>query len=152
MRRSALSIGKMDPVAAWFSYFRVLNWSSNGAVLLWMVSGLGARQSLQHWLRFTAGVSWKSSLGEFLIALGPAWLVYFICIDLSYPVFAQLRGDSSRRAEFLLQHILTVGGASPAPGTFLHWHRNLELSARLAVLVFAMAYLTRIGCLRWQVK
>src|SRR6059058_2997468 len=109
MRRSALSIGKMDPVAAWFSYFRVLNWSSNGAVLLWMVSGLGARQSLQHWLRFTAGVSWKSSLGEFLIALGPAWLVYFICIDLSYPVFAQLRGDSSRRAEFLLQHILTVG-------------------------------------------
>ena len=30
MRRSALRFGKMDPVAAWFSYFRVLNWSSNG--------------------------------------------------------------------------------------------------------------------------
>ena len=152
MRRSALSIGKMDPVAAWFSYFRVLNWSSNGAVLLWMVSGLGARQSLQHWLRFTAGVSWKSSLGEFLIALGPAWLVYFICIDLSYPVFAQLRGDSSRRAEFLLQHILTVGAQVLPLVLFFTGIEIWNYSARLAVLVFAMAYLTRIGCLRWQVK
>src|SRR5207244_6472134 len=49
MRRSALSIGKMDPVAAWFSYFRALNWSSNDAVLLWMVSGHGACQRLQPW-------------------------------------------------------------------------------------------------------
>src|SRR5438067_5713744 len=81
-----------------------------------------------------------------------AWLVYFICIDLSYPVFAQLRGDSSRRAEFLLQHILTVGAQVLPLVLFFTGIEIWNYSARLAVLVFAMAYLTRIGCLRWQVK
>ena len=62
MRQAALESGKTDPTAAWFSYFRTINWCINGSMLLWITSGLEARQTLQDYLRFAFPSSWESAV------------------------------------------------------------------------------------------
>jgi Zn-dependent protease with chaperone function len=150
MRKAALGSGKDDPTAAWFSYFRALNYCGNGAILLWVTSGLGARQSFENWVSFLIATGWKSTVAGILILLGPAWFVYFLCIAVSYPVFVQLRNHKSTRREFLLQQLLTVG-AQALPVMFVL--ASIELmNMRLAVILLAAAYASRVLCVSLRVR
>lgn len=109
MRRTALVLGKQDPTAAWFSYFRTINWCIKGSMLLWITSGLGARQSLQEWLSFAVSPGWAATLLDIAVMIGPAFVIYFACISVSYPLHLHLRGTTWTRREFLLQQVINAG-------------------------------------------
>lgn len=109
MRRTALLLGKHDPTAAWFSYFRTINWCIKGSMLLWITSGLGARQSLQEWFSFALSPGWATTLLDIAVMMGPAFVIYFVCLSLSYPLHLHLRGTTWTRREFLLQQLINAG-------------------------------------------
>ncbi|HKR96786.1 MAG TPA: M48 family metalloprotease, partial [Candidatus Angelobacter sp.] len=109
MRRTALVLGKQDPTAAWFSYFRTINWCIKGSMLLWITSGLGARQSLQEWLSFAVAPGWAATLLDIAVMIVPAFAIYFACISVSYPLHLHLRGTTWTRREFLLQQMINAG-------------------------------------------
>jgi Zn-dependent protease with chaperone function len=109
MRRTALVLGKQDPTAAWFSYFRTINWCIKGSMLLWITSGLGARQGLQDWSSFAFSPGWATTLLDIAVMIGPAFVIYFACLSLSYPLHLHLRGTTWTRREFLLQQLINAG-------------------------------------------
>jgi len=109
MRGTALVLGKHDPTAAWFSYFRTINWCIKGSMLLWITSGLGARQALQEWFSFALSPGWVPTLLDIAVVIGPAFVIYFVCLSLSYPLHLHLRGTTWTRREFLLQQLLNAG-------------------------------------------
>lgn len=109
MRRTALVLGKHDPTAAWFSYFRTINWCIKGTMLLWITSGLGARQTIQEWFSFAFAAGWETTLLDIAVVIGPAFGIYFACISLSYPLHLHLRGTKWTRQEFLLQQLINTG-------------------------------------------
>ena len=109
MRRTALVLGKHDPTAAWFSYFRTMNWCVKGSMLLWITSGLGARQSLQEWLSFAFSPGWAATLLDIAVMIGPAFAIYLAFFSLSYPLHLRLRGTTWTRREFLLQQLINTG-------------------------------------------
>lgn len=109
MIRSAMHLGKTDPTAAWFGFIRTFNLLMLGSMLLWITSGFGARQDLQDWIATLQLSNWESIVFRVLILVGPAFGVYLLCIAVSYPVHAQLRGSGLSRREFLLQQMVTVG-------------------------------------------
>ena len=108
-RRKALAAAREDATAAWFGFFRTQNWVLLGSMLLWVTSGFGARQALQDWIALQGLPAWKAAAANVGVMLGPALLVYSVCIALSYPVHAQLRGIQWTRREFLLRQIGTLG-------------------------------------------
>src|SRR3954463_34967 len=109
VRRTALVLGKHDPTAAWFSYFRTINWCIKGSMLLWITSGLGARQEIQEWLSFAFSPGWATTLLDITVMIAPAFVIYFVCLSLSYPLHLNLRGTRWTRREFLLQQLLNAG-------------------------------------------
>ncbi len=109
MRRTALARGKQDPAAAWFGYFRTLSLVTNGLLLCWVTSGLGARQALQDWSSFVVAPGWRSTLFDGVLVIGPALLVYLACFSLSYLLHLQLRNTKLTRREFTLHQLVTVG-------------------------------------------
>lgn len=108
-RRKALAAAREDATAAWFGFFRTQNWVLLGSMLLWVTSGFGARQALQDWIALQGLSAWKAAAANVGVMLGPALLVYSVCIALSYPVHAQLRGILWTRREFLSRQIVTLG-------------------------------------------
>lgn len=109
MRRRALALAKIDPAGAWFGFFRSLNWLVNGTMLIWITSGFGARNMLQEWILLDGFTSFKTALLDVTVAVGPWFLVYFLCVSLSYPVHEQLRGRQWTLGEFLLRQWVTIG-------------------------------------------
>src|SRR4051812_2231983 len=109
VRRTALVLGKHDPTAAWFSYFRTINWCIKGSMLLWITSGLGARQEIQEWLSFAFSPGWATTLLDITVTIAPAFVIYFACLSVSYPLHLNLRGTRWTRREFLLQQLLNAG-------------------------------------------
>jgi Zn-dependent protease with chaperone function len=109
MRRKALATAKEDAAAAWFGFFRTQNWLVTGAMLFWLTSGFGARQALQDWVGLQGFSAWKAAAANVTVMIGPALLIYFLCIALSYSVHAQLRGMQWTRWEFLSRQMVSVG-------------------------------------------
>lgn len=109
MRRKALATAKEDAAAAWFGFFRTQNWLVIGSMLLWLTSGFGARQALQDWIGLQGFSAWKTAAANVTVMIGPALLIYFLCIAMSYSVHAQLRGMQWTRWEFLSRQIVSVG-------------------------------------------
>lgn len=109
MRHRALALAKTDPPAAWFGFFRALNWLVLGSMLAWISSGFGSRQMLQEWIALQGMSSFKAALADVAIAIVPSFFVYLVCISLSYPVHAQLRGNQWTRREFFYRQLATVG-------------------------------------------
>ena len=83
MRRKALAAAKDDAAAAWFGFFRTQNWVVTGVVLFWVTSGFGARQALLDWIGMQGLSAWKAAVADVAVIMGPAVLVYFVCIALS---------------------------------------------------------------------
>lgn len=109
MRRRALALATMDAAAAWFGFLRTLNWLVLGVSLLWLTSGFGARQMLQDWVASLGFSTFKAALLDVSVFIIPAFLPYFLCLSLSYPVHAQLRGTQWTHREFLLRQSTLVG-------------------------------------------
>jgi Zn-dependent protease with chaperone function len=109
MRRVALAAAQVDAAAAWFGFFRTLNWMVIIVMLLWMTSGFGARQGLQDWIAGFGLSSWGAAPLDVAVMAGPAFLIYFVCIALSYPVHARLKGTQWTQGEFLSRQAITIG-------------------------------------------
>ena len=142
MRRAALVSGKLDPTAAWFSYFRTINWCINGAMLLWITSGLGARQSVQDSITYAIAPGWIATLLDVFVVIGPAFLVYLACVAVSYPLHVHLRGSTWTRREFLLQQSVNVGAQALPLMFFLAAAANFSKSGSVASIFFVMALLS----------
>ncbi len=152
MRRSALASAKIDAAAAWFGFFRTLNWILTGTMLLWVTSSLGARAILREWIADHGYSSWAAAGLDALIALGPVFLTYFLCIALSYPLHTELRGSQYTRREFLVSHgVMTFAKALPwmlALALLEMTREQLELSVVLLGVNLVLMQLLQIVKLR----
>ena len=152
MRRRALASEGDDAAASWFGYFKTLNWILTGAMLLWITSGLGARRVLQDWVAGQDLSTWSAAAADVLVVVGPAFLIYLVCIALSFPVYARLRGGQLSRREFLLQQLVAVG-AQAVPlmlglASLQIIHQQLELSVALLILTVVILQVFKILKLR----
>jgi Zn-dependent protease with chaperone function len=148
MRRRALASVQIDPAGAWFGFFRTLNWLINGAMLVWITSGFGARPMLQEWVLQQGFTPFKTALADVTIAILPSFLVYFFCLALCYPVHATLRRSRWTRREFFWRQLITVGGkAIPLMMGIAAVEmigRESELSVVLLLLTFALMQIFQI--------
>lgn len=152
MRRAALERGKNDPTAAWFGYFRVLNWCINGSALVWIVSGLGARQTLQAWLTFLTLPLWVSAVLDALIVIGPAFAIYFACVLLSYKLHVELRQRTWTKREFLLQQLTGIGNQAMPLIFLLGALSTLWKDGRTSAALFGLAWVTWIVCYNLRLR
>ena len=136
MRRAALVSGKLDPTAAWFSYFRTVHWCINGAMLLWITSGLGARQALQNCITFAVAPGWTATLLDIAVVIGPAFIIYFACVAGSYPLHVNLRGSAWTRREFLIEQLVNVGAQALPLMFLLAAASNLAMDGALSTIFF----------------
>ena len=146
VRRAALKSADADPTAAWFSYFRVLNWGVNGSVLFWVTSGLGARQTLQEWIDFSSLPVWETAFLDASVIIIPAFLVYFACVALSYPLHVRLRGRAWSRREFLTQQLATVGAQALPLMFFLGGISTVSKNGTTSIALFVAAYFSWMIC------
>jgi Zn-dependent protease with chaperone function len=149
MRRAALKDAAEDPTAAWFSYFKTLQWCVNGTMLLWMVARTSVRQGLENLIAFRLGdVAWQAALAKAAVTMIPPWFVYLLCLAFSYEVFVQVRGNRWKRHEFLLNQVCTLG-AQFFPLMFVFSGFDfLWVAPKIAILLFGAAYFSRVLCLR----
>ena len=140
MGRAALNSEKADLAAAWFGFFRTLNYLLTASSLLWITSGLGARRVIQDWISQAALSRWSALTLDVVVLVGPAFLVYLLCMIAAYPVDARLRGARSNEREFLLRQVATIG-ARAVPLMFvlavLETIRD-GISASVALLLLAV--------------
>ena len=109
MRRRALALAKVDAAAAWFGFFRTLNWLVLGVSLFWLTSSFGAHQTLEDAVASLGLSIWKAAVLDVAVVIVPAFLPYLVCVALSYAVHAQLRGTQWTRREFLLRQFIWLG-------------------------------------------
>ncbi len=152
MRRAALKDAAQDPTAAWFSYFKTLQWCVNGTMLLWMVAHTSLRQGVQDMVAFRVPDGWQSVIVNTLVTMVPPWFVYLLCLFVSYKVFVQLRGHQSTRREFLLERSFEVGAQFLPLMFFVCALRFLITAPKAAVLLMLAAYFSRVLCLRGKIR
>jgi Zn-dependent protease with chaperone function len=140
MRRVALRSDNADPMAARFGFFRTLNWVVSGAMLLWITSGLGARDVIQNWIADEALSRWSALALDVLVLVGPAFVVYFVCIAASYEVDARLRGTGWTRREFLLQQLATVGAQALPLMLLLGGLRTISHGFQVTAVLLLLAF------------
>jgi len=153
MRRAALRDALQDPTAAWFSYFKTLQWCVNGTMLLWMVARTSLRQGVQDLVAFRLpDGGWQSTIAHTLIVIVPPWVVYLLCLFLSYKVFVQFRGKQWTRRQFMLERSLEVGAQFLPLMFFCCALDFLSTSPKLLVVLMLAAYVSRVVCLRAKIK
>src|SRR5262249_48009251 len=118
---------------------RTINWCINGSLLLWITSGLGARQVLQDWIGYAIAPGWAATLLDAVVVIGPAFLVYFACVAVSYPLHVQLRGTKWTRGEFLLEQLVNVGAQALPLMFFLAAIANITKSGNASGTFFLFA-------------
>ena len=148
MRRSILRLGRADPTAAWFGYFRALNWAVTGGMILWTTSGLGARQIFQAWLMYAGLPIWKSAICDVLAAIGPAFTLYLLCVLISYPVYVQLKGTNWTRREYLSQQLAAVGAQALPVMFLLAAIGSIGREPRTSAILFISAFISWAICHR----
>ncbi len=153
MRRAALRDALQDPTAAWFSYFKTLQWCVNGTMLLWMVARTSFRQGVQDLVAFRLPDSgWQSTVVHTLVVIVPPWVVYLLCLFLSYKVFVKFRGNQWTRRQFMLERSLEVGAQFLPLMFFCCALDFLSTSPKLLVILMLAAYVSRVVCLRVKIK
>jgi Zn-dependent protease with chaperone function len=142
MRRSAMLAGNTDPIAAGFGFFRSLNFLVTGAMLLWITSGLQARQALQDWIAMLQLPAWQSTAASVLILVGPGFLVYWLCTLVSYPIYGKLRGSTVTWREFLSQQSVTVGTQAVPLLLFLAALQIITQHRKAAIALMVCAFVS----------
>jgi heat shock protein HtpX len=153
MRRAALRDAAQDPAAAWFSYFKTLQWCVNATMLLWMVARTSFRQGLQDLIAFRLPDSgWQPAVARTLVIIVPPWIVYLLCLFLSYKVFVQFRGNQWTRRQFMVERSLDVG-AQFLPIMFFCCALNfINTSPKFLAVLLLAAYVSRVLCVRAKIK
>jgi Zn-dependent protease with chaperone function len=141
MRRSALASAKEDAAGAWFGFARSLNVLLMGSMLLWLTSGLGAKQILHDWILGQGLDTWQVALSDVFLLVAPAFLSYLVCMAVSYPVHEQLRGSQLTYREFLARQIVTVA-AQALPLMLALAALQLWKDPEFAVILLALAFAT----------
>src|SRR5271166_3883685 len=153
MRRAALKDALQDPSAAWFSYFKTLQWCVNATMLLWMVARTSFRQGVQDLVAFRLpDGGWQSTIARTLVVIVPPWVVYLLCLFLSYKVFVQFRGNQWTRRQFMLERALEVGAQFLPLMFFCCALDFLGTSPKLLVVLMLAAYVSRVVCLRAKIR
>jgi Zn-dependent protease with chaperone function len=158
MRRAALKDALQDPTAAWFSYFKTLQWCLNGTMLLWMVARTSFREGLQNLIAFRLPAGgWQSAIAGTMVIMVPPWFVYLTCLFLSYEVFLQFRGNQPpgnqwTRRQFMLERLLDVG-VQFLPLMFFCCALNfISSSGKWVAALMLAAYVSRVLCVRAKIK
>jgi Zn-dependent protease with chaperone function len=152
MRRAALRGAEDDPTAAWFSYFRTLNWCTLGILLLWNF-GHSIRSGLEelaayHWV----GHEVTRQLATLAILILPPWIVYLLCLFSSYRVYVLVRGDTWKRGEFYANQVLQVATLLLPITCLLAGTQMLTVNRRISMACFAAVYFVFMICARLRLK
>ena len=95
---------------------------------------------------------WQPAIARTLVIIVPPWLVYLLCLFLSYKVFVQFRGNQWTRREFMVERSLDVG-AQFLPLMFFCCALNfINTSPKFLVVLLLAAYVSRVLCLRAKIK
>jgi Zn-dependent protease with chaperone function len=153
MRRAAIKDAAEDPAAAWFSYFKTLQWCVNGTMLLWMVARTSFRQGVEDIVAFRlAAGGWQSSVAHTLVVIVPPWIVYLLCLFVSYKVFVEFRGKQWTRGEFMLERSLEVGAQFFPLMLFCCALDFIRTAPQLVMVLMLAAYISRMVCLRAKIR
>ena len=108
MRAVSLESFKNDPTTAWFAYMKTLGWCTNGGMLLWYLTNLGARKDLESLLNFVlAGHNLSIAINLTTYFL-PAAIIYLSCISISHRVFVEVKNAQVTWTQFLAEHSVTL--------------------------------------------
>ena len=108
MRVVALKSFKGDPTTAWFAYVKTLSWCTNGGMLLWYLTNLGARKDLERLLNFVftgRDLSVAVNVATYFL---PAAFIYISCIAISHRVFVEVKKAQITWTQFLAEHSITL--------------------------------------------
>jgi Zn-dependent protease with chaperone function len=152
MQRAALRDAERDPTGAWFSYLRVLSWCGNGLLIVWMM-GFSIRHGLEVLFSYQLARNDVSAvaLGVAIFML-PPWIVYLICLLMSYSVYVRVRGEAWTRGEFLANQLLTVASLLLPLMCLIAASGMLALNARASMALFVGVFLTYAICTRLKLK
>ena len=153
MRLLTLKSGGEDPMGAWFSYHRTVNWCVTGTMLLWVFSDFHARQTLDRYFGFRWGEeNLLPPLASSALVFVPILIVYATSVALSHQVFVRLRQTEWKRSEYLLVQLLQ-GGSSLLPLMFvLAGIQLLAKHAPVGIFCLLLAYLVYRVCTSWRLR
>lgn len=152
MRRAAIRDANIDPVGAWFSYFRVLTWSGMSLLLIWMV-GQTVRKGLEDITAYYTAAHSVSAVALMVgILIMPPWLAYLICLLISYKVYVQVRGEKWTRWEFLASHTLAIGSLLLPLMFLLAAFSMIAINGQVSCVLFFCVYASYKLCSWLNVK
>lgn len=151
LRRAALS-AEGDPTAAWFSYFRAMNWCINGAIFLWCLTRLSPRQELIDVARFAGASGVSGWLADIAITLAPMFAIYVPAVWTSYAVFARFRGASVSRREYVLGRTLQLGTVLLPLNLMIGGAVVMVSDSRSGAMIMVVAVVTFIVFAQWRVR
>ncbi len=107
-RAVALKSFKDDPITAWFAYMKTLGWCTNGGMLLWYLTNVGARKDLENLLNFVFPGQKFSAPINLITYFVPAAVIYLSCISISHRVFVEVKNAQVTWTQFLAEHSVTL--------------------------------------------
>ncbi len=135
-RRSLLLAGK-DATAAWFGYWRVHRWISEGIWIVWII--VISLFNAEIFIEFLAGRD--SSVLIALVQLVPPGIVSFACQYLSRPLWLQVRGVAWNRREMLIRGFWQHAAAILPWAFIIIGIGSIFRNSGMAMLWFAAAFI-----------
>jgi len=152
MQFAAIRDAKQDPTAAWFSYFRSLNWCMNGVMLLWIVGNSVRRGAEDLAAYYLAGHDGRAIAIRLAILILPPWFVYIVCLLSSYRVYVQVRGNAWTRREFYSTQLLQVAAQLLPLMCLFAGIELLTLNGRAAIGCIVAFYFVLKICARLKLQ
>ena len=152
IRSLSLNAFKDDPAGAWFTFTKTLGWCTNGGMLLWFLTNIGARLDLEKLVNFAFPVARATSIAIHLaIYFLPAALIYLSCIALSHRVFVEVKKAKYTWPQFLAEHSLTLC-QTMVPIACFSAALRLHLGSKPFVLLIFLAYASALLIRRARIK
>jgi Zn-dependent protease with chaperone function len=85
---------------------------------------------------------WRTTLLDVAVVIGPAFLIYVVCLSLSYPLHRQLRETKWTRREFLTQQLITAGAQALPLMFFIAAIESISKMPSAAASFFVLALLS----------
>ena len=152
VRNLSLRTFKGDPARAWFALMKTLGWCTNGGMILWYLTNIGARVDLEKLVNFAAPATRAGAIAVHLaIFFLPAALLYLCCIAISHRVFVEVKKAQYTWPQFLAEHSLTLAQTIVPIACFSAALRLHVGSKAFAVMIFA-AYASAVFIRRLRIK
>ncbi|HWC18489.1 MAG TPA: M48 family metalloprotease [Terriglobales bacterium] len=152
VRSLSLRTFKDDPTGAWFAFMKTLGWCTNGGMLLWYLTNLGARLDLEKLVNFVFPAARTMAIAVHLaIYFLPAALIYLSCIAVSHRVFVEVKKAQYTWPQFLAEHSLTLA-QTIVPIACFGAALRLHLGSKLFVVLLFLAYASALFIRRSRMK